>query len=163
MNSGDSGASFVYERDVTGAGYARISTTISCVLTRFRVKSVWSMLHFYRNFRRIQRRAAEVDGFLKAVFLVEGFWTCYTLSFWARDSAIGTFNTQILEHVAAANSAFPRTWDPRRKRAEIWSAQFQLVGVSGSNLAWRDLDLSALLAGEWWRVEMLERFRESET
>jgi hypothetical protein len=132
----------------TGASFARVDTTVSCVMTRFRLRSIWSLIPFYLAFRRVRRASIRVDGLLKAVFLIENLHTCYTMSLWKNDCAIVEFGS-VHAHVAAANSAFKPTWRSDLKRAEIWSAQFRLWAVSAHNLNWQGLNLETVLADQW--------------
>lgn len=132
----------------TGAAFARMDTTVSCVMTRFRLRSVRSLIPFYLHFRKVRRASMKVDGLLKAVFLIENLHTCYTMSIWKNDCAIVEFGG-VYAHVAAANSAFGPTWRNDLKRAEIWSAQFRLWAVSAHNLNWEGLDLQTVLADQW--------------
>ncbi len=132
----------------TGAAFARMDTTVSCVMTRFRLRSAWSLIPFYLAFRRVRRASMKVDGLLKAVFLIENLHTCYTMSLWKNDCAIVEFGS-VYAHVAAANSAFKPTWRDDLRRAEIWSAQFRLWAVSAHNLNWEGLDLQTVLADQW--------------
>jgi hypothetical protein len=133
----------------TGAGFARVDTTVSCVMTRFRLRSPWSLIPFYLAFRRVRRSSRSVPGLLKALFLIEDWRTCYTFSVWKNDCAIVEFGS-IQAHVAAANSAFGPTWRKDLHRAEIWSAQFRLWAVSAHNVAWEGLDLETVLAADQW-------------
>jgi hypothetical protein len=132
----------------TGAAFARMDTTVSCVMTRFRVRSVRSLIPFYLHFRKVRRASMKVDGLLKAVFLIENLHTCYTMSIWKNDCAIVEFGG-VYAHVAAANSAFGPTWRNDLRRPEIWSAQFRLWAVSAHNLNWEGLDLQTVLADQW--------------
>jgi hypothetical protein len=132
----------------TGAGFARVDTTVSCVLTRFQLRSSWSLIPFYFAFRRVRRAAQDVGGLLKAVFLVEDMRTCYTLSLWTGDHAIVDFG-RLRAHVEAANSAFRPTYRQDLSRPEIWSAQFRLWAISCHNLNWEGLDLQPILGAQW--------------
>lgn len=134
----------------TGAGFARVDTTVSCVLTRFRLRSSWSLIPFYFAFRRVRKAAGSVGGLLKAVFLIEDTHTCYTLSLWSGDDAIVDFG-RLRAHVDAANSAFRPTYRQGLRRAEIWSAQFRLWAISCHNLNWEGVDLQPILGQQWER------------
>jgi hypothetical protein len=142
---------------MTGASFARMDTTISCVLTRFRLRSRWSLIPFYIGFRRVRRAASDISGLLKAVFLVENLRTCYTLSFWKDDWSIVEFGTYVKEHVEEANSSFARTYRQDVNRSEIWSAQFRLWAVSCYNLNWEGFDLQPLLRDQWQRRSDIAR------
>jgi len=142
------------DRPMSGAGFARVDTPVSCVLTRFRLNSPLSILPFYLAFRRIRRDARVVGGLLKATFLLEGARTCYTLSLWKDDWSIVEFG-RIQAHIHAANSAFGATYRRDANRSEIWSAQFRLWAVSAHNLDWKNLDMKAVLGEQWSRREQL--------
>lgn len=140
----------------TGASFARVDTTVSCVMTRFRLRSVWSLVPFYLAFRRVRRSSRDVAGLLKAVFFIEDLHTCYTMSLWRDECAIVEFG-RVQAHVNAANAAFRPTWRKDLRRAEIWSAQFRLWAVSAHNLNWEGLDLQTVLADQWERREQVAR------
>jgi hypothetical protein len=140
------------DRPYTGASFARVNTTVSCVLTRFRLRSAWSLIPFYLAFRRVRRDARDVAGLLQAAFLIEDMHTCYTMSLWNDDCAIVDFGG-VRAHIFAANSAFGRTYREDLNRAEIWSAQFRLWAVSCHNLNWEGLDLQTVLADQSGRLQ----------
>jgi hypothetical protein len=144
------------DRPFTGASFARVDTKVSCVMTRFQLRSAWSLIPFYLAFRRVRRSAVDVAGLLKAVFLIEDLHTCYTMSIWKDDCAIVDFGN-VKAHIMAANSAFAPTYRKDMMRAEIWSAQFRLWAVSSHNLNWDGLDLRTVLADQWGRVEEVAR------
>jgi hypothetical protein len=131
-----------HESDATG--YEQVSTTISCLLTRFRLRSPWSLWHFYRAFRRVRKEARNVQGLLKTVFLIENAHTCYTLSFWKNAGAIYDFNIKVNSHIRAANSAFQHL-QFASSGVQLWSAQFRLTAVSPHNLRWDSFDLQSHL------------------
>lgn len=134
----------------SATSYERLETQVSCVITRFRLRSPFSLIRFYRAYRRIRRQAREIDGLLRTAFLVEGPRTCYTFSLWRDDRAILQFNTLVRSHVQAANGAFGHTFRKDLQRPEIFSAQFRLDAVS-HNLNWEGLDLRSVLARELGR------------
>lgn len=138
------------DRPFSGAGFARMDSTISCLITRFHLRSRWSLIPFYLAFRRVRSESRKVSGLLKALFLIEDLRTCYTLSLWKDDCSIVEFGT-VRAHIAAANSAFVPTYRQDLKRSEIWSAQFRLWAVSCHNLNWEGLDLKTHLGKEWLR------------
>jgi hypothetical protein len=127
---------------------ARVDTEVSCILTRFRLRSAWFLIPFYRAFLRVRKDARKVDGLLQASFLIEDCRTCYTLSLWRNDQAIVEFGSRVTSHIFAANSAFGPTFRKDLQRAEIWSAQFRLWAVSCHNLNWDGLDLDSILSSE---------------
>lgn len=127
-----------HEWDATG--YEQVSTTISCLLTRFHLRTPWSLIHFYRSFRRVRKEARSVPGLLKTVFLIENVRTCYTLSFWKNTEAIYAFNVKVNSHIRAANSSFQHL-EFAPSGVQLWSAQFRLSAVSPHNLRWDSFDL----------------------
>jgi len=138
------------DRSMSGAGFARMDTTVSCILSRFRLNSPLYLIPFYLAFRRVRRAAQNIGGLMGAVFLFEDFRTCYTLSLWKDDWSIVEFG-RVRAHIDAANSAFEATYRRDLKRAEIWSAQFRLWAVSCYNLNWEGLDLQTVLGDQWRR------------
>jgi hypothetical protein len=139
-------------RPFTGASFARVDTEVSCVLTRFRLRSAWSLLPFYLAFRRVRRESRKVAGLLQALFLIEDWRTCYTLSLWINECAIVDFG-RVKSHINAANSAFGPTYRRDLQRPEIWSAQFRLWAVSSHNLGWEGFDLQPVLGDQWEKRE----------
>lgn len=135
------------DRPISGAGFERVDATVSCVLTRFRLRSAWWLPPFYFAFRRIRKEARQLGGLIRASFLIENLRTCYSLSLWTDDGAIVEFGTRVRSHVGAANRAFGRTYRRDLRRAEICSTQWRLWAVS-HNLNWDDLDLRAVLAAQ---------------
>jgi hypothetical protein len=146
--SGDARGPWPNSSSISGASFSRVDTSVSCVLTRFRLRSWRSLLLFYVFFWRIRRASHEVEGLLKTAFLVENLHTCYTLSFWRDDWAMIDFGTRVHSHVEAARSAFGATFDERSNKSEIWSAQFRLWAVSRHNLRWQGLNLEDLFLKE---------------
>jgi hypothetical protein len=129
---------------ITGASYERVETEVTCVLTRFRLRSTLGLLPCYFAFRRVREEARKVDGLLKALFLIENLHTCYTLSLWRDEWAILDFGTHVKSHVHAATTGITRSrW--ATGRPEIWSVQWKLSAL-GANLQWEGLDLPAILA-----------------
>lgn len=128
-----------------GTGYSRVATDITCVLTRFEVRSPFALLRFYYLFRRVHKEATlKVKGLIASEFLVQGMRTCYTLSLWQDARSVLQFNTLVRSHIQAANFCF-RDLKMHESGPALWSAQFQLTGVSPHNLRWRDIDFSALI------------------
>ena len=126
---------------LSGAGYALLDSPVVCMLTRFRLRSFWSIIPFYFAFRRIRRDCRSLTGLLKAVFLVEDLHTCYTLSLWKSEIAIAEFGS-VKSHIDAANLAFGPVFRKDLHRPEIWSAQFRLWAVSCHNLNWEGVDVT---------------------
>jgi hypothetical protein len=128
-----------------GTGYERVDGRISSVLTRFRLRSVFSLPLFYLAFRRI-RKHAQVPGLLKTAFMIESARTCYTLSLWSDEGAIVEFNKKVI-HVAMANWSFRHIYRRDIGGAEVWSVHWKLFAVS-NNLNWGDFNLRELLKVE---------------
>jgi hypothetical protein len=136
------------DRRTSGASYERVTSSISCVLTRFRVRSPWTLFLFFIIFRRVRKQAVSaIPGMIKAVFLVEGLRTCYTLSLWTNDNAIVDFGAQVHTHVDAANWSMRHIFRKDLGRLELWSTHWRLWAVS-RNLNWDDVSLRELLTTE---------------
>jgi len=124
-----------------------VHSEVSCVMTRFRLRSCLSLPGFFLAFRSLRKEALKtIPGLLKAVLLLESPHVCYTLSVWANDDAILQFN-HLHSHVRVANWSIPLAYRPERHRAEIWSVHWKLRGVS-HNLNWDELDLTTFLSYE---------------
>ena len=126
---------------ISGAGFTRLSSETSCIITRFQLRSPVFLIPFYLAFKRVQRASRETQGLIVSVFLVENTRTCYTLSLWRNDLDIVNFG-KIREHVRAANSAFGPTYRKELQRHEIWSAQFRLWATSAHNHNWDGVNLT---------------------
>lgn len=124
-----------------GTGYRIVDTRISCVLTRFRVRSAWSLLRFYRSYVRIRMQTRGMDGLLASLFLLEDRHTCYTLSLWRDSDAILAFNGGASTHIDAANQCF-QALEVGPNGPQIWSAQFRLAALSPHNLRWNGVDIA---------------------
>lgn len=130
------------DHEADGTGYDIVDTTISCVLTRFRVRSMWSLFRFYRSYLNVRAETRRVSGLMASMFLVEDLHTCYTLSLWRDPGAILEFNSTVHAHIYAANGCFHQLRiDPGGP--QIWSAQFRLSAVSPHNLRWDGVDVSS--------------------
>lgn len=116
-------------------GYTNVSTTTSCVVTRFRTRSVIETMRMYWRYRAVRKQALESPGLLATTFLLESPRIFVTLSIWRDDRAIVDFMTTGVAHVDAANAYFRRN-RVRRGPPEVWSAQFRLSAVSPYNLRW---------------------------
>jgi hypothetical protein len=131
---------FTRDHESDATGYEQVITNISCLLTRFQLRSPWSLVHFYRSFRQVRREARGIPGLLKTVFLIENARTCYTLSIWKNPEAIYDFNVKVDSHIRAANTSF-RHLQLTPSGVQLWSAQFRLSAVSPHNLRWDSFDL----------------------
>lgn len=130
---------------ITGAGFARVDTAVTCVITRFHVRSVRDLIFLHRLYRRVRREARErCTGLLHAAFLVEGLRTFYSFTMWADDGAILEFGTVVGSHVRVAGKGLHATFRSGGCRPEVWSTQWNLVATS-DNLNWEEVDLRPLL------------------
>ncbi|OLB73945.1 MAG: hypothetical protein AUI14_24960 [Actinobacteria bacterium 13_2_20CM_2_71_6] len=129
----------------TGAGFERVRSSVTCVVTRFQVRSVWQLVSLYRHYRRVRRDARRCAGLLHAAFLVESPRTFYSLTLWTDDGAVLEFGTAVDSHVAVAGRGLSATYRRDLRRPEVWSTQWRLAGTSG-NLNWEGVDLRPLVA-----------------
>jgi hypothetical protein len=133
------------DASVSGAGYERVDTSVTCVITRFQLRSVldlFRLLHMYRRVRRDARRRC--SGLLHAAFLVEGPRTIYSLTLWRDEAAIVQFGTVVDSHIRVAGHGLRATFRPDAERPEIWSTQWKLSAVS-QNLNWEGVDVRPLV------------------
>ncbi len=133
--------------EFSGAAYERYTTTVSCVMTRFYLRSPLWLLPFYLAFRHVKKQAADIPGLVRMTFLVENWRTCYTVSIWENESAIVDFSTRVTNHIHVANWSFGKTFRHDKHRPEIWSVQWRLFAVS-HNLNWDGVDLRAIIASQ---------------
>lgn len=130
---------------MSGAGYERVDSRATCVMTRFQVRSVIDLVRMYRLYRRVRRDARQrCDGLLHAGFLVEGPRTFYSFTLWRDDDAILRFGTVVDSHVRVAGRGLGATFRRDRERSEVWSTQWSLAAVS-ENLHWEEVDLRPLV------------------
>jgi hypothetical protein len=130
---------------ITGAGLARVDSAVTCVITRFHVRSVWDLVRLHLLYRRVRREARErCSGLLHAGFLVEGPRTFYSFTIWADEGAILEFGTVVESHVRAAGRGLHATFRPHLGRPEVWSTQWNLAAVS-ENLNWEEVDVRPLV------------------
>lgn len=132
------------DQEAVGTGYTRTDTQVSCVMTRFHLRSVFGLIAFFFAYRRVARESASIPGLLKTAFLVEGLHTCHTFSLWQDPTAIFTFNSRVRAHIDAANWSFSQLRSREASGPEMWSVQFRLWAVSPHNLRWDGLDPVAL-------------------
>jgi hypothetical protein len=125
----------------------RVASSVTCVLTRFALRSIVDAPVFWLAYRQVRSEASKkVPGLLKTALLREGFRTFYTLSVWSDAAALSEFGTQVRSHVPAGNWIFTVARKAPRG-IELWSTQWLLTAV-GRNLEWGDFDLVAVLAGQ---------------
>lgn len=133
------------DASVSGAGYERVDSRVTCVITRFQLRSVVDLVRLYRLYRHVRRDARQrCSGLLHAGFLVEGLHTFYSLTLWSDDAAILQFGTVVDSHVRVAGRGLGATFRPDLERPEVWSTQWNLAAVS-ENLNWEEVDLRPLV------------------
>jgi len=133
------------DASVSGAGYARIDSRVTCVITRFQLRSIVDLIRLYRLYRRVRRDARQrCSGLLHAGFLVEGPRTFYSFTLWRDDAAILQFGTVVDSHVRVAGRGLGATFRRDLGRAEVWSTQWDLSAVS-ENLNWEEVNLRSLV------------------
>jgi hypothetical protein len=127
-------------------GDNHVDASVLCVITRFRLKRIVSLLVTYLDYRRVlaQARSSKTPGLLRSAFLVENPRTCYMLSVWSSYDAIPRFGTAVPRHVDAARNVFGRCRQGMDGGPEVWSTKWRLASVS-NNLSWSDFDLRAWL------------------
>ena len=126
-----------------GTGYKEVDSSVVCVLTRFRLRSVRSVFKFFQFYRLVKSQTKRVPGLITSTFLVEDMHTCYTLSLWRDADSILQFNSLVHGHIEAANSCFKHL-QISNGRPQLWSAQFDLSAVSPFNLYWEGVEASEL-------------------
>ena len=130
---------------VSGAGYESVDSRVTCVITRFELRSVLDLFRLFRLYRRVRRDARQrCPGLLHAAFLVEGLHTIYSFTLWADDRAIVQFGTVVGSHIRVAGHGLRATFRPDVERPEIWSTQWRLSAVS-QNLNWEGVDVRPLV------------------
>ena len=122
-----------------------IESSVTCVITRFVLRSPFYLLLTYLDYRRVARKASHVPGHLRSAFLVENLTTCYSLSIWRDSMSIPIFGGVVNLHVEAARRVFSRVLFAPDRGPEIWSTKWHLRSIS-NNLNWSDFDLRAIIA-----------------
>lgn len=125
-----------------------VDVPITCVITRFGLRSARYLLPTYLDYRRVVREVLQVQtpGLLRSAFLIENPTTCYSVSIWDSRTAIPIFGTRVPYHVSAARRVFGRVRFSKDRGPEVWSTKWRLATVS-NNLNWDDLDLRTLILG----------------
>lgn len=129
-----------------------------CVITRFRLRHPWDLARTYLEYRRVVRdaRAAVGDSLIQTVFLVENLTTCYSLSIWRDEAAIGQFGTRVPRHVSAAGRIFRRLARTNDGNPELWATQWRLMRLS-NNRNWHHSGLDELVPEERIRGRVVAR------
>lgn len=123
-----------------------VDSSITCVMTRFGLRSPRFLLSSYREYQRVVRAAqrSHVPLLLRNAFLVENPTTWYSFSLW-RDYP--TFSAEVTAHVEAARSGFGWLRIDPELGPELWSTKWRLTSVT-NNLFWEGFDLRAILADD---------------
>jgi hypothetical protein len=133
------------ETSVSSAGHERVDSKVTCVITRFQLRSVRDLIRLHRLYRRVRREARQrCSGLLHAAFLVEGPRTFYSFTLWRDDAAIVEFGTVVDSHIQIARHGLGATFRPELERPEVWSTQWRLHAIS-ENLNWEGVDVRPLV------------------
>jgi len=133
------------EASISGAGYERVDTKVTCVITRFQLRSVWDLVRLHRLYRRVRREARQrCSGLLHAGFLIEGPRTFYSFTLWRDEAAIVEFGSVVESHIRIAGRGLGATFRPELQRPEVWSTQWRLAAIS-ENLNWEGVDVRPLM------------------
>jgi hypothetical protein len=130
-------------------GHHEVESPITCVLTRFGLRSPGSLVGTYRDYHRVvaDARASRVSGLLHTAFLLDGMRAALSLSIWSDRDAIPYFGTDVPSHVHAGHRVLSRVADSRfGDGPELWSTKWRLVSVS-HNARWGEFDLHRAIAG----------------
>jgi hypothetical protein len=130
-----------------GTGYTPVTSELTCVLTRFQLRSVWGLISGYRLFKVVDAHARSCKGLVVSKFLVESPRVFWTMSIWETERAILEFNSNVTTHVYAANKSFGLLEFSDGKPL-LWSAQFHLSRVSPSNFRWKNCEFGGIPATE---------------
>jgi hypothetical protein len=121
-----------------------VDVSVTCVITRFGLRSPLHLLPIYFDYRRVVKEATGATGLLRSAFLIENLRTCYSISIWTSPDAIPFFGTAVPSHVLVARRVFGRVV-VKHGRPDVWSTKWRLATVS-NNLNWSDFDLRGLIA-----------------
>lgn len=125
-------------------GDHQVRTTVVCVMTRFALRSALGMPFAYLDYRRVNKAATRVPGFLRSAFMIEDHRTCWSISIWRSTSDIPVFGTYVPEHVDVARRMFSRLRMDQSGRPELWSTKWHLSTVS-NNLSWSESDFREIV------------------
>jgi heme-degrading monooxygenase HmoA len=99
-----------------------------CVMTRLRLRNVYSLLRFLRAYRRVSGRARRVPGLVYITLLFGSPLTVYMLSVWQSEESMRRW-VGVDEHVMAVRNS-------PRLASEIWSGRWRLDAISTSAQSW---------------------------
>jgi hypothetical protein len=108
--------------------HERMTFTMICVTTRFRLKHFWQLIPMYLSYRSIQHDLDTIPGLIRYAFLFQSPIVCYTISVWESEKAIMTFSN-LPSHISALRYA-------KRLCRDIWSAYWHINAVSKSANRW---------------------------
>lgn len=122
-------------------GDHRVDTPITCVVTRFGLRSPLKLARAHLDYRRVVRdtRASGTPGLIHSAFLVESSTSFVTLSIWENLQAIPIFGTNIPAHAEVARQIVGDLSFDSRRGPELWSTKWNLISVS-HNLNWDAID-----------------------
>lgn len=130
-------------RRAEGSGFELHPERMSCLITRFQLRSAFLLPLFYWAFRKVRADASRLPGLVTTSFLVESPRVCFTLSLWTSDQAIREFNT-LVTHVQAARWSMQHVYSTQSRRAELCSLHWHLWAAS-RNRRWGNVDIGAFL------------------
>jgi hypothetical protein len=99
-----------------------------CVVTRIEFRSPWLALWALVRFRKLERLARDVDGFVFAHRWLEHWKDLTIISVWRDDESVFRF-TGLEEHVNAIRRTIAA-------RASVWSVLFEPRGASSLSNHW---------------------------
>lgn len=119
-----------------------VDVPVTCVLTRFGVRSPRLLLPSYLDYREVLGQVVDsrTPGLLHSAFLLESPKAWFSLSIWADPDVIPHFGTNVPLHVAAARRMFGRLAFEHGRGPELWSTKWRLASVS-NNLNWDEFSL----------------------
>jgi hypothetical protein len=125
-------------------GETVVDAEITCVITRFVLRSPLSLLRMLRENRRLVRVAGATAGLglLRSAFVIESPRVCFSLSIWSGEPLM---SGRVEQHIEAARRVFPRLAYAEGRGPELWSTQWRLVSTT-NNLNWGDFNLRSLIA-----------------
>lgn len=123
-----------------------VDSSVSCVVTRFGLRSPRFLVRSFREYREVAglARQSGVPRLLRSAFLVENPTTWYSFSIWRGAPAL---SAELPEHVAAARRSFGWLRIDPDLGPELWSTKWSLQSVT-NNLHWDGFDLRSVLVDE---------------
>jgi hypothetical protein len=127
-------------------GEHAVDSSVTCVVTRFGLRSPRFLLRSFREYREVARLASQagVPRLLRSAFLVENSTTWYSFSIWRGAPAL---SAELPEHVDVARRSFGWLRIDPDLGPELWSTKWNLLSVT-NNLHWDGFDLRQVLADE---------------